>query len=158
MEIGLAAAGAEPEFFVTPSGEYSWQLDFCAIALSLSLCHCRLCRGGCRLQSMRLLRASGIGSGSMGQKICFACLDSGLSWTLVRAEARECLILLGSHKPGLGSENLSENTEREMREREDEINQNIALTVPQSEGQWDISWGTEIWFQEQQRWVIFSLD
>ena len=59
-------------------------------------------------------------------------LDKPGLWS---AGARECLILLGSHKPGLGSENLSENTEREMREREDEINQNIALTVPQSEGQ-----------------------
>ena len=78
---------------------------------------------------MRLLRASGIGSGSMGQKICFACLDSGLGWTLVRAEARECLILLGSHKPGLGSEKLSEKP-REKWGREDEINQNIAPTVP----------------------------
>ena len=67
---------------------------------------------------MRLLRASGIGSGSMGQKICLACLDSGLGWTLVvRAEARECLILLRSHKPGLGSEKLREKPEREMGER-----------------------------------------
>lgn len=47
---------------------------------------------------------------------------------------RECLILRGSHKPGSGSEKLSEN-KGEMREREDEINQNIAPTVPQSEGQ-----------------------
>ena len=112
-----ALAGAEPEFFVTPSREYSWQLDFCAIALCLGLSLQRCVTADYAEVCMRLLRASGIGSGSMGQKICFACLDSGLGWTLVRAEARECLILLGSHKPGLRSEKLSENTEREMRER-----------------------------------------
>ena len=100
------------EFFVTPSREYSWQLNFCAIAWASSLQHCVTAdyaesaeHEGVACQCDWI----GVNAGLKNLLCLFGfwikvwCGGQG-SWRW-----RECLILRGSHKLGSGSEKLSEN-------------------------------------------------